>query len=198
MCSGDACKDPGAYTALLGYYLGDGCVSRVRRTFSFRVSCDQTYPGIIEDVGRAIQAVHVGGRVCHVRGPGVIVVQNCWNHWPCVFPQHGPGRKHERRLALETWQRDSITAHPGPFLRGLFHSDGSRTNNWASQTVAGVKKRYDYPRWQFVNHSPDIRAWCAETLDLLEIPWRQSKWNCISVSTRAGVAMLDEVVGPKH
>ncbi len=88
------------------------------------------------------------------------MVQSYWNHWPCLFPQHGPGRKHERALTLEDWQRLIVTAHPADFLRGLMHSDGCRVNNWATRTVAGVKKRYDYPRWQFVNHSSDIRAWC--------------------------------------
>lgn len=28
----------------------------------------------------------------------------CSKHWPCLFPQHGPGRKHHRRIALEPWQ----------------------------------------------------------------------------------------------
>ena len=196
-CDGRAPSNGPAYAALFGYYLGDGCISRVGRTFSLRVSCDREYPAIVAAVGRAMESVHEGGRVCHVRGPGVIVVQNCWNHWPCAFPQHGPGRKHERTLTLEEWQRQIITAHPGRFLRGLFHSDGCRSNNWTTRMVAGVKKRYDYPRWQFVNHSSEIRQWCTEALDILGIAWRQSRWNCISVSTRPDVARLDEIVGLK-
>lgn len=64
--------------------------------------------------------------------------------------------------------------------------------------VAGVKKRYDYPRWQFVNHSSDIRDWFTEALDRLGVPWRQSNGMCISASTREGVARLDELVGPKY
>ena len=35
-----------------------------------------------------------------------------WKHWPCLFPQHGPGRKHERKIRLEAWQRDRRRA-PG-------------------------------------------------------------------------------------
>jgi len=30
-----------------------------------------------------------------------MVVQNCWKHWPCLLPQHGPGRKHERALGMQ-------------------------------------------------------------------------------------------------
>ncbi len=131
-------------------------------------------------------------------GPGAIVVQNCWKHWPCLFPQHVPGRKHERELRLEDWQRELLEEHTVEFLRGLLRSDGCRTNNWATGMVGGVKKRYEYPRWEFVNHSDDIRRWCIESLDRLGIPWRQSSWKCISVSTRAGVARLDELVDPKR
>jgi hypothetical protein len=29
------------------------------------------------------------------------------------------------------------------------------------------------------------------------VPWRQSNWKTISVSTRAGVARLDELIGLK-
>ncbi|MGN6131189.1 MAG: hypothetical protein ACTHOK_12695 [Nocardioidaceae bacterium] len=120
-----------------------------------------------------------------------------WKHWPCLFPRHGPGRKHERTPGMEPWQQTIVAAHPGPFLRGLFHSDGCRSANWTTRTVAGGKKRYDYPRWQFVNHSEEIRDWCCEALDRVDVPWRRSSWKTISVSTRAGVARLDELIGPK-
>ena len=120
-----------------------------------------------------------------------------WKHWPCLFPQHGPGRKHERTLELESWQREIVESYPADFLHGLFHSDGSRSRNWTPRPVAGQMKRYDYPRWQFVNMSPEIRGWCCEALDLLGIAWRLSNHKTISVSTRAGVARLDELIGLK-
>jgi hypothetical protein len=27
-------------------------------------------------------------------------VYSYWQHWPCLIPQHGPGKKHERQI---TW-----------------------------------------------------------------------------------------------
>jgi len=189
--------DAAAYCRLLGFYLGDGGISRMRSTFALRVSCDAVYPGIVADVTDTIERVHAGGRACHVRAPGCVVVQNAWNHWPCVYPQHGPGRKHERKLTLQPWQQAIIDEHPADFLRGLFHSDGCRFQNWATRMVAGEKKRYEYGRWMFTNNSADIQLWCKQTRDLLDIPWRQSFWTTITVSTRAGVARLDELVGPK-
>jgi hypothetical protein len=129
--------------------------------------------------------------------PGAVIVTTSWKHWPCLFPQHGPGRKHDRPIVLDDWQRVVLEQHPGPFLRGLFHSDGSRVRNWATRHVTGTKKRYDYARWQFSNRSEDILGLCAWALDLADIPWRRSSSTHVSVSTRAGVARLDELIGQK-
>ena len=189
--------DAPSYAALFGYYLGDGCLSPARTHFVLRISCDAAYPGIIAEATRLVAAVHAGGSVCHVRAPGAVVVQNCWKHWPCLFPQHGPGRKHERVLGMADWQWALVRQHPADFLRGLFHSDGSRVNNWATRPVAGVTKRYDYPRWQFTNCSQEIHQWCCDALDLVGVPWRRSNAKTTSVSTRAGVARLDALIGPK-
>ena len=129
--------------------------------------------------------------------PGAVVTTVSWKHWPCLFPQHGPGRKHERPIVLADWQEQVVWAFPGPFLRGLFHSDGARVNNWATRVVAGEKRRHDYPRWQFSNRSEDIMALCCWALDLEAVPWRRSGPWTVSVSRRDAVARLDALVGPK-
>jgi len=191
--------DTEAYAELLGWYLGDGHISLGGRgVYSLHIFNDAKYVGLNTGLLELMRRVKPGCRPHTRNAPGVVITTVGWKHWPCLFPQHGPGRKHERQLRLEDWQREIIATHPGDFLRGLFHSDGCRSNNWATRVVQGVKKRYEYPRWQFVNHSSDIRRWCTEALDLLGIPWRQSSWKCISVSTRAGVARLDELIGPKQ
>jgi hypothetical protein len=177
--------DESAYAALLGYYLGDGCLSSAARHHTLRVSCDETYPGIVHDVSTTIERVRPGSRVFHVRAPGCVVVQANWKHWPCLFPQHGPGRKHERPIVLEPWQEALVGRHPADFLRGLFHSDGARVNNWATRVVAGERKRYDYARWMFVNSSDDIIDLCTGALDLVGIAWRRPRVNCVAVSRRA-------------
>jgi hypothetical protein len=185
------------YAALLGYYLGDGCVSSVHRYFSLRVTCDRAWPGIVDDVTACMKAAHPDGRVFHVRAPGCVVVTSNWQHWPCLFPQHGPGRKHERPIALEPWQQQIVERHPAAFLRGLFHSDGCRVLNTTTRTVAGQPKTYYYPRWQFTNASGDIRELCCWALDLIDVAWRQSNPRVISVSRREAVAALDALIGPK-
>jgi hypothetical protein len=195
---GEVELDGEAYAALLGFYLGDGCLSRAARYWALRVACDATQPRVIADVTRCIQLVRPGARVFHLRRPGCVMVTAHWQHWTCLFPQHGPGRKHDRTIALDDWQRAVVEDHPGAFLRGLFHSDGSRVRNWATRPVGGVTKRYDYPRWQFTNVSADILELCCWALDLVDVPWRRSRWNCVSVSRRAAVARLDELIGMKE
>lgn len=194
---GGAELDCEAYAALLGFYLGDGHIAPGRRYYALRIACDDLYRSTIVDVETLIAAVHPSGRTFRVRRKGCTDVQSQWRHWPCLFPQHGPGRKHERPIVLEDWQRQIVEAHPGPFLRGLFHSDGCRVMNSTRRPVAGEMKTYRYPRWQFVNASADIRELCCWALDLVGIAWRQSNPRVISVSRRDAVASLDLLIGPK-
>jgi hypothetical protein len=120
-----------------------------------------------------------------------------WKHWPCLFPQHGPGEKHRRAIVLEPWQQNIVDEYAEPFLRGLFHSDGCRIVNWTRRPVAGELKRYEYPRYLFCNESQDILALCSAALDHLGIAHRRPKPNTISVARREAVSALDAFVGPK-
>ena len=190
--------DRRAYAELFGWYLGDGWLSTQRRgVFGLHVVNDARYPELNDGIAALMRSVKPGGRPHTRQVPGAVITTVSWKHWPCLFPQHGPGRKHARTLTLAPWQQGVVAEHPGPLLRGLFHSDGCRSANYATRVVSGERRRYDYPRWQFVNASPDIRRWCCEALDLLDVPWRLSGPRTVSVSTRAGVAMLDDVVGVK-
>jgi hypothetical protein len=155
-------------------------------------------PGIYLDVSSRIRELHLTGKVWHVSAPGVVVVQSNWKHWPCLLPQHGPGRKHERSIVLEGWQREVAEAFPADLLRGLFHSDGCRVVNRTTKVVSGDLRRYDYPRWQFVNASEDILDVCTWALDLVGVEWRRSAQRVVSVSKRGAVTRLDELIGPKR
>lgn len=197
-CDG-ADVDATGYAELLGWYLGDGHISKGRRgVFNLHIFNDAKYADDNAHLQELMRRVKPRGRP-HVRlVPGCVITTVSWKHWPCLFPQHGPGRKHERPIVLEDWQRSIVEAEPAAFLRGLFHSDGSRVRNWTSRVVAGGPKRYYYPRWQFTNVSADIRELCCWALGLVDVPWRQSNHKTISVSTRAGVARLDELIGLKQ
>lgn len=197
-CDG-APLESNAYAELLGWYLGDGHISRGRRdVFNLHVFNDRAYTEANCRIAELMRQVKPGGRPHTRLVPGCVITTVSWKHWPCLFPQHGPGRKHERPIVLEDWQRAIVERHPADFLRGLFHSDGSRVRNWATRMVAGERKRYDYPRWQFTNTSGDIRELCCWALGLVDVAWRQSNWKTISVSRRADVARLDQLIGPKQ
>ncbi|WP_243395511.1 transcriptional regulator [Nocardioides currus] len=194
----DGPLDRVAYAELLGWYLGDGYVSQGRRqVYNLHVYNDQQYARLNQHVLELMSAVKPGSRP-HVRHvPGCVVSTVGWKHWPCLFPQHGAGRKHERPIVLEDWQAEIVRAFPSHFLRGLFHSDGARVANWATRVVAGERRRYDYPRWQFSNRSDDILALCGWALDLVGVAWRRSGPWTVSVSRREAVADLDALIGPK-
>lgn len=148
-------------------------------------------------MARLLGTVKSAGRASRRKRPGCVEIKLDWRHWPCLFPQHGPGRKNERPIILEDWQRDIVEQHPGKFLRGLFNSDGSRFTNPINRLVSGEMKRYEYQRYLFVNESRDILGLCGWALDLLGISWRYNRANSISVARKEAVAELDKHVGPK-
>ncbi|WP_431919502.1 transcriptional regulator [Micromonospora wenchangensis] len=189
----DGPADPAAYAYLLGLYLGDGHLVTTARVPVLRIYCAAAWPGLVDACDLAMRAV-LATTVQRVRKQGCVGVQSYGRHWPCLFPQHGPGRKHERRIGLADWQREIVQRRPGDFLRGLFHSDGCRVDNRV--TVRG--RPYVYPRYHFSNESTHIMGLCQWALDMLGVAWTMNRRNCLSVARRAAVATLDGHVGPKH
>ncbi len=70
--------------------------------------------------------------------------------------------------------------------------------NKIAKCVTGTRNVYQYPRYLFSNKSADILGLCGSALALLNIPWRYSRPDMISVARREGVAALDGFVGPKY
>ncbi|OON74659.1 helix-turn-helix domain-containing protein [Streptomyces tsukubensis] len=196
-------EDPAAYSYLLGLYLGDGCLTTGRRgVHLLRIACADAWPGLIRACGDAVRAVRPDNRVWFSQRQGCVAVSSTSKHWVCLFPQHGPGRKHDRHIFLQPWQREIVDAHPWEFVRGLIHSDGSRIINWTEKLIAGKCKRYEYARYFFTNRSDDIRKLYTDTLDRLGVEWtmvrRQGDPLNISVARKASVALMDKHVGPKY
>lgn len=188
--------DEAAYALLLGWYLGDGHIAKARRgVFCLQIANDQKYPELNQEIAATIRLVKPTASPCLRTGQGMIRIEARWKHWPCLFPQHGPGLKHLRKIELADWQLEIVAKYPQQLLRGLFHSDGCRFVNWASRP--GVDKRYFYVRYMFSNESDDIRKILTDALDLLGIAWRQPRRNVIAVSRKEGVGALDTFVGPK-
>jgi hypothetical protein len=172
--------------------LGDGHLVTSAKVPVLRIYCADSWPSLMEQCESAMLAV-LARATQRVQKQGCVGVQSYSMHWPCLFPQHGPGRKHERTIYLSDWQQPVINANPGWFLRGLFHSDGCRVTN----RIRRGEKTYSYPRYNFSNESADIMGLCQESLDRLGIGWTMCRRNMLSVARRAAVAELDRHVGPK-
>jgi len=191
--------DPPTYAYVLASYLGDGCIfatGRAKTSFTLRITLDTAYPGIIDEIAAAVGAVRdrPASVAADPAGGNFVNVFSSWKSWPCLLPQHGPGRKHHRPIVLEPWQQALVDQAPEAFLRGLIHTDG-----WRGMNRVTVKGRdYAYPRYQFSNRSDDIRVLFTDACDALGIPWRPwGRWH-ISVARRGAVARMDEFIGPKR
>ncbi|MFH7596216.1 transcriptional regulator [Streptomyces racemochromogenes] len=187
--------DGAAYAYLLGLYLGDGCISEhPRGGHHLRIVCDNGWPGLIEQCRAAVLSVRPTDKVYVVQRQGCVAVTSYGRHWTCLFPQHAPGRKHDRRIALEPWQQEIVDAHPWEFIRGLIHSDGCRITNWTVRNG----KRYEYPRYFFTNKSIDITGLFTSALDRMGVQWKQANTHNISIARKESVALMDVHVGPKY
>jgi hypothetical protein len=192
--------DVESYAYLLGMYLGDGCLTHPPRTVQLVIACDAQYPGIVDVCADAVLRTGLVTRVGRHPVPAArcIGVVAASRRWPEAFPQHGPGRKHDRPIVLEPWQQEIVDVLPEAFVRGLLHSDGCRTvNRFSTLLPSGRMADYAYPRWFFSNRSDDIRGLFCATCERLGIRWTQSNPRNMSVSQRRSVALLDEIVGPK-
>jgi hypothetical protein len=196
---GHPAHDPSAlpcweYAYLLGLYLGDGSIAtHARGVYRLRITLDLRYPIIILGCAAAMKSV-IGKRAGLASKQGAVDVYSYSKQWPCLFPQHGPGVKHERPILLADWQQAIVDQDPGALVRGLIHSDGSRSMN---RIVSGGR-RYAYSRYTFSNASEDIRQIFCDACDALGVEWRQMNARNISVARRASVARLDAFVGPKR
>jgi hypothetical protein len=177
-------------------YLGDGNVVRFGPSLTLRIALDMRYPGIIDLCCDAIEALS-GCRPIpkpDTSGTRCMRIASTWHQWECLLPQHGPGRKHQRKIALVPWQQRIVELAPQALLRGLIHTDG-----WRGTNRVHVKgKDYEYPRYQFSNRSDDIRKLFTDACDRLGIKWRPWTRYHVSVAQRESVALLDSFVGPKH
>jgi hypothetical protein len=129
------------YSYLLGFYLGDGTISRSRKgVYRLRIKSDSGYPGVSAECAAAMAAVMPTNRVLIQQMPYNAVEIGCSSEaGPLLFPQHGPGRKHKRKIELAPWQEHIVECFTREFIRGLIHSDGCRVLNRVNgRTIPGT------------------------------------------------------------
>ena len=201
-CGGDdhAFDDLGPdYVHLLGLYLGDGAISEHRRqVYRLRITLDVRYPDIVRECEASMRAVVPRNRVGRqLRRCNCYEIHAYSKSWPCLFPQHGPGKKHTRPIYLAQWQQKLAERWPEQLLKGLVQSDGCRVVNTG-------RNGWRHPRYAFSNVSTDITSIFCSGCDCLGLRWtasfptNETAAVSIYVSRKADVARLDELVGPKR
>lgn len=200
---------PRAYVYLLGLYLGDGSIStHPRAVYRLRIFLDLQYPEIVERCVEAMGEVVPRNKTNRQNRmsnyvqrdePSNVEVSAYSKSWPCLFPQHGPGAKHKRRVFLEKWQQGLAERWPEALLRGLIQSDGCRFTNTRGKTDS-----WSAPRYSFSNLSTDVTSIFCTACDRLGLRWTaafpesETKAVTIYVSRKADVARMDEFIGPKR
>lgn len=197
---------PRSYVYLLGLYLGDGTISRHRRdVYRLRIFLDLRYPRIVDECvaamsqvmpTNAVNQLERGGSYAINDKPSNVEVSAFSKSWPCLFPQHSPGMKHERRIWLAEWQQELAERWPKALLRGMIQSDGCRFINTG-------RGGWRHPRYSFGNVSTDITSIFCTACDVLGLRWTaafpadERKAVTIYVSRKDDVARMDEFIGPK-
>jgi hypothetical protein len=111
---------PADYAELLGLYLGDGHITELARTERLRIFLDARYSKVVADAEALLRRCFPANRVGRVwrHGGSMAILMLYSRHLSCLFPQHGAGKKHDRRIRLEAWQKQLVEAAPWAFIRG--------------------------------------------------------------------------------
>jgi len=186
-----------AYAYLLGLYLGDGYIDLMKngRSYRLRIAQDKRYIGLIQTCVDTMNIVLPTNKVLIVPSVGHVMITIHSTHLVQLFPQYGEGTKHSRKIGFEHWQQTIIDEFPLEVFRGLYHSDGCRSQN--------IVKGKNYVRYMFGNKSEDILAlfqYVCDKLNLhwtMKIPTKSRDVKVIYISLREDVAYLDEMIGAK-
>lgn len=180
----------GGLRRAFGLYLGDGHIVRTSRSDRLRLFLDTRYEQILTE-SRALLCrcfpTHRVGRF--TTGKGTTTILSVYStHLACLFPQHGPGMKHERMIVVEDWQAGIVAANPWRFLRGLIRSDGCAFINRTG--------RYAYLSYEFSNRSSQIRDLFMDACDRVGVEYRPYP-RYVRIYRRPSVALMEEHVGLK-
>lgn len=184
------------YAELLAMYLGDGSISHHARTHRLRIALDTKYPTIILETSALLMRCFphnlIGSVTAH--DGAMIFVSVYSSHLACLFPQHDPGPKHLREIALEPWQEDIVARSPWSFIRGCIRTDGCCFVNRTGP--------YEYMSYDFTNMSTDIVRLFINACDLVGVRTRPTRWKKsgvwhVRINQRPSVALMLEHVGKK-
>jgi hypothetical protein len=97
------------YVYLLGLYLGDGCISRHRRSvYRLRIALDAKYPGIVDSAAGAMSAVCPGRVSRQLRPQNYVEVSSYWNAGRVSFLNTAPAESTSERSSSPIGSRHSL------------------------------------------------------------------------------------------
>jgi intein-encoded DNA endonuclease-like protein len=141
-----------AYSFILAVYLCDGNISTFKtfRAPLIRFYNDTQYPKNTQEWAQNLQILLPENfiNIHKKKTSNCFVVCTYSKKLLDLFPQHGIGKKHNRKLELTDWQKKIIEKHPQEFIRGCIQSDGCIY----FQSVG----KYSYKKYSFTNRSEDI------------------------------------------
>ncbi|MGH2991510.1 MAG: helix-turn-helix domain-containing protein [Solirubrobacterales bacterium] len=195
------------YAELLGLYLGDGSISEGPRAQRLRLYLDARYSVMNEEIRKLLRRCFPHNRVADTkpspsawsgRSDSWLVLSVYSTHLECLFPQHGTGRKHERRIRLEPWQTEIVEIAPWQLIRGLIRADGC---SFINRTDIHRPRPYEYLSYEFSNMSKDIVDVFEAACDRVGVFTRTTggggrRWS-VRINRRDSVALMLEHVGLK-
>lgn len=186
--------DKESYSYVLGFYLGDGYInlSKNKRTYLLSIYQDVKYPNLVQDQVLAIQKLLPNNKInTRTSKDNCTIIYVSSNLIPILFPQHGPGMKHTRKIELQNWQKEIIKEYPKPFIKGLIISDGCRY-----EKISPVLKKV-YIRYEFTNMSQDIKDMFQWACSLIGVNTRVSNYKNIAVCKIKDNQIMESFIGKK-
>jgi hypothetical protein len=192
-----------AYSYILGFYLGDGCLYNTKgRSYTMMIANQADFYEMNLEIERSISILFPNKKVTFYKKP----TSNCYDikvtaiNLHELFP-HGRGAKHSRKISLMDWQKGIVREFPQKCIKGLIQSDGTRY-------VADIKRYPHRVVYQFSNCSIDIHHILHEltSIENIDFTFRQMKFKKSSTHAdsfitsfykRSAVAILDSFIGPK-
>jgi hypothetical protein len=170
---------------------------RSGRSHRLRISLDSKYELIVDEAEALLERRFPDNRVGRqlMYGGRMTVLSLYSKHLLCLFPQHGPGPKHEREMTLERWQSEIVERHPWSLLRGLVRSDGCSFINRTGP--------YEYLSFHFCNRSHEITRLFESCCVKVGVRYRcnlnrkRMLWE-VRIKRRDSVALMCAHVGIKR
>jgi len=182
--------DKKSYSYILGLYLGDGYINKMKRTYRLRIFLDSRQDLVIKECEENLKKLFPDNKIAILKTIYNSVIISVYSNFiPIIFPQHGLNKKHERNIKLEEFQK--IILISDFFMKGLFHSDGSF-----------YLSKNSYPRYIFTNKSKQIIEMFSDCL--LEkgitsrIRKRMNEIYDIQIQNKKDVENLYPILGEKY